>query len=163
MSPSARPSSQAAMLWSLARRFLKFGTVGGSGMLVNLGVLFLAYEYLFHSVTLPEMRLNASLAVAIFFSTLNNFLWNRAWTWRDRGHHHRSWLVQFGQYAISCGVSITLQVVFTNMLIVLLHFPYLIANAQAIVLCSVLNFAANDRWTFRQRKDTQHPQHLAEK
>jgi len=144
--------AQPWVQWLLRHRFLKFGTVGASGTFVNLGVLYLAQEYLFRAIESPEMRLNVSLVVAIFFATLNNFLWNRAWTWRDRRHHHRhrSRLAQFGQYAMACWVGIALQVVFTKLLVV--YFHYLIANAVAIVLSSVFNFVVNDLWTFRHRK-----------
>jgi len=152
MSLIARLSAQPWVVWLLQRRFLKFGTVGASGTLVNLGMLYLAQEYLFRAIQPPEMRLNVSLVVAIFFATLNNFLWNRAWTWRDRKHHHRhrSRLAQFGQYAMACWVGIALQVVFTKLLVV--YFHYLIANALAILLSSIFNFAVNDLWTFRHRK-----------
>ncbi|MDH4285740.1 MAG: GtrA family protein, partial [Gallionellaceae bacterium] len=79
-------------------RFLKFGVVGASGTVVNLGLLYYGREYLFADVQSPELRLNLSLALAIFFATLNNFCWNRAWTWADRKQHYgRPIAVQFGQ------------------------------------------------------------------
>lgn len=56
-----------------SRRFLKFGTVGASGTVVNLGLLYFAKEHIFTAVQQPELRLNLSLALAIFFATLNNF------------------------------------------------------------------------------------------
>ncbi|MFZ2854466.1 MAG: GtrA family protein [Rhodocyclaceae bacterium] len=147
-----RLCAQPSVQWLLRQRFLKFGTVGASGTFVNLGALYLAQEYLFAFIASADMRLNASLVVAIFFATLNNFVWNRAWTWRDRRRHHRhrSPLAQFGQYAMACWVGIALQVVFTKLLVV--HFHYLAANAVAIVLASVFNFVVNDLWTFRHRK-----------
>jgi dolichol-phosphate mannosyltransferase len=144
--------AQPWVQWLLRHRFLKFGTVGASGTFVNLGVLYLAQEYLFSAIEPAGMRLNVSLVVAIFFATVNNFLWNRAWTWRDRKHlhRHRSRLAQFGQYAMACWVGIALQIVFTKLLV--LYFHYLVANAVAIVLSSVFNFVVNDLWTFRHRK-----------
>ena len=152
MSMIERMYAQPWVQWLLRHRFLKFGTVGASGTFVNLGVLYLAQEYLFRFIGSAGMRLNVSLVVAIFFATVNNFLWNRAWTWRDRKHlhRHRSRLAQFGQYAMACWVGIALQIVFTKLLVV--YFHYLIANAVAIVLSSVFNFVVNDLWTFRHRK-----------
>lgn len=130
-----------------SRRFLKFGTVGASGTVVNLAVLYLAQEHIFDAVQQPEIRLNLSLVMAIFFATLNNFFWNRLWTWSDRvQHYHRPWLAQFGQYTLACWLSIALQMVFTNLLAP--HFYYQIANLIAIGLTSVLNFVLNDIWTF---------------
>ncbi|GAB4118247.1 MAG: GtrA family protein [Sideroxydans sp.] len=136
-------------------RFLKFGTVGVSGIAVNQGVLYLVQENIFHvSQVVGEVnwwQLNIALFAAIFCATLNNFFWNRLWTWKDRvQHHHRPWLVQFGQYTLSCGLSIALQFVFTNLLAP--HVYYLIANFIAIGVTSVLNFLLNDIWTFGRLK-----------
>ena len=131
-------------------RFLKFGTVGASGTFVNLGVLYIGQEFLFRAIAQAEMRLNFSLAGAILVATINNFTWNRIWTWQDRPRNQgKSVLVQFGQYALACWVGILLQVVFTKILVVYLH--YLVANLIAIVFASVFNFIVNDLWTFRHR------------
>jgi dolichol-phosphate mannosyltransferase len=139
-------------------RFLKFGTVGASGLVVNQGVLYLAHEYLFHvsksSGNVDWVSLNLSLALAIFFATLNNFVWNRMWTWADRKQqHHYSFFAQFGQYTMACWLSIVLQAVLTNLLAPHLYSIY-VANLIAVVLTSVLNFLLNDIWTFGRLKLT---------
>lgn len=140
------------MGWMLRRRFVKFGTVGASGVFVNMGFLYLAQEHLFTFVASPGMRLNASMAVAIFFATVNNFAWNRLWTWADRKHHHDKPLaLQFGQYALACWVGIALQVVITKLLVAA-GAHYLTANLAAILFASVFNFAVNDFWTFSRLK-----------
>ncbi|MBU0690098.1 MAG: GtrA family protein [Gammaproteobacteria bacterium] len=136
-------------------RFLKFGTVGVSGIVVNQGVLYLVQEHVFNvSQVVGEVnwwQLNIALSAAIFFATLNNFFWNRLWTWKDRvQNHHRPWIVQFGQYTLACGVSIALQFLFTNLLAP--HVYYMIANFIAIGVTSVLNFLLNDIWTFGRLK-----------
>ena len=152
MSRVERLAAHPWVQWLIRQRFVKFGTVGASGTFVNLGVLYLAQEFVFRFIEPADTRLNVSLVVAIFFATVNNFLWNRAWTWRDRKHlhQHRSILAQFGQYAMACWVGIALQIVFTKLLVVYVH--YLIANAVAIVLASVFNYVVNDLWTFRHHK-----------
>jgi dolichol-phosphate mannosyltransferase len=137
--------------WFFKKRFIKFGTVGASGVVVNLGVLYLCQEFLFVAIQSPGMRLNASLAMAIFLATVNNFFWNRFWTWGDRKHRpDKHLLLHFGQYALACWVGIVLQVLLTKLLVVYLH--YLIANALAIVLASLFNFLVNNFWTFRSHK-----------
>ena len=138
-----------------SRRFLKFGTVGASGTVVNMGILYLGQEHLFHTVQPTQLKLNLSLALAILLATVNNFFWNRLWTWADRKHqHHKSLPAQFWQYTLSCGVSIVLQVLFTNLLAP--HFFYQIANLIAIGVTSVLNFLLNDIWTFGRLKLIRH-------
>ncbi|MGC2166989.1 MAG: GtrA family protein [Gallionella sp.] len=139
------------VVWFFKKRFIKFGTVGASGVLVNLGVLYVCQEFFFKSIASHDMRLNVSLAAAIFFATLNNFYWNRAWTWSDRTRHpDRHLLLHFGQYALAVWVGIAVQVVLTKLLVVYLH--YLLANALAIVIASVFNFLVNNFWTFRSHK-----------
>ncbi len=134
-----------------SKRFLKFGTVGASGTVVNIGVLYLAQEYIFNAVQSTEIKLNLSLALAIFLATLNNFFWNRLWTWADRKqYHHLSLPAQFGQYSLACSLSILLQILFTNLLAP--HFYYQLANLIAIGVTSVLNFLLNDIWTFGRAK-----------
>lgn len=120
-------------------------------MVINLGLLYFAQEHIFSAVQQPAIRLNLSLALAIFFATLNNFFWNRLWTWADRKqHYNRPMLAQFGQYTLACWLSIVLQAIFTNVLAP--HLYYLIANLIAVVLTSVLNFVVNDIWTFGRLK-----------
>ncbi|MDH4215424.1 MAG: GtrA family protein [Gallionella sp.] len=137
--------------WFFKKRFIRFCTVGASGVVVNLGVLYLCQEYLFVAIGSPDMRLNVSLAVAIFCATINNFFWNRAWTWNDRIHHPDKHLVlHFGQYALACWVGIVVQVILTKLLVIYLY--YLVANALAIVFASVFNFLVNNFWTFRSHK-----------
>ena len=135
-------------LWVFKKRFMKFGAVGASGVLVNLGVLYLCQEFLFVAIQSTSMRLNISLAVAIFVATVNNFFWNRAWTWSDRFHRpDKHLLFHFGQYALACWVGMLVQVVLTNLFVIYMH--YLIANALAIVIASFFNFLVNNFWTFR--------------
>lgn len=149
MTLPARPRTLIAAV--LHWRFVKFGMIGASGAVVNQALLYLGHHWLFRAIAQPRLQLNCSMALAILVATINNFGWNRAWTWRDRprsiGH---SMLAQFGQYALACWVGIVLQFLLTNVLVV--HFNYLIANLIAIVCASACNFAVNDVWTFRHRR-----------
>lgn len=149
------------MEWLKRLRYIKFGLVGASGTVVNMAVLYLAQEYLFAIIGDPRQRLYASLALAIAVATINNFTWNRLWTWADRvkaahvRHQHleHTRLVvimgQLGRYALASWLGIALQYGLTLWLAHALH--YLLANVIAILVASVSNFIANDRWTFRHR------------
>ena len=81
-------STQRALLrwlaWIARYRYLKFGIVGASGTVVNLVMLHIGHEYLFHSIEAAYKKPYASLALAITLATVNNFTWNRLWTWSDR-------------------------------------------------------------------------------
>lgn len=131
----------------LGLRFVKFGLVGASGTVVNLLVLYLLQEHLLRFVESPDARLNLALAGAILLATINNFGWNRVWTWADRGELIGARpLVQFGKYASACWLGIAIQFLLTKLLATSMH--YLVANVLAIILASVFNFVLNDVWTF---------------
>lgn len=145
--------------WLKGFRYIKFGLVGASGTVVNVVVLYLAQEYLFAAIAVPRQRLYVSLALAIAVATINNFTWNRLWTWADRVKQaQQQHLVatrgsalagQFGRYALASWLGIALQYGLTLWLSMNLH--YLLANVIAIVIASVSNFVVNDHWTFRHR------------
>ncbi len=152
----------ALIQWLKRFRYVKFGIVGASGTVVNIAVLYLAQEYLFYGIDPAKLRLSISLALAIFIATLNNFTWNRLWTWADR----RAVLAaaepaapkpllqrlaaQFGRYCAASWFGMALQF---GMTIWLSHsMDYRLANILSILAASVINFLANDRWTFRPAK-----------
>ncbi len=150
----------ALLRWLFGIRYIKFGLVGASGTVVNIVVLYLGHEYVFQSLEGPQGKPYASLALAIAVATVNNFTWNRLWTWADRVQHRPSeaetdplpatgLAVQLFQYALASWFGIGLQYVITLWLAHSMH--YMLANVIAIVIASVSNFLANDRWTFRKR------------
>lgn len=131
----------------IRHRFTKFGAVGLSGTFVNLAVLYFSHEVLFKSVQPLGKRLHFSLSLAIFLATLNNFVWNRFWTWKDRkGKTKHGLLVQMGQYYLACSLAIGLQYAFTFLFSKLVH--YLFANVMAIIIAAILTYVLNDVWTF---------------
>jgi dolichol-phosphate mannosyltransferase len=83
------------------------------------------------------------------------------WTWADRVQAQRAAALdavdvsaptlgaQFLKYALASWFGIALQYTLTLWLAHLMH--YMLANVIAIVIASVSNFLANDRWTFRRR------------
>ena len=150
----------ALLTWLESFRYLKFGLVGASGTVVNMLVLRLGQEVLFTGIADPHSRLYVSLALAITVATLNNFTWNRLWTWADRIRDmaelqalnnasdvsSRALLAQFGQYTAASLLGSALQYGLTLWMAQALH--YMLANVIAIVIASVCNFLVNDRLTF---------------
>lgn len=137
----------------IRHRFVKFSIVGFSGMIINLGSLYVSQEFLFRDIRPEGMRLNLSLGVAIFLATINNYLWNRAWTWIDRkGKTRYGFFPQMGQYFIACGLAIGFQFGFTILFSQFIH--YMIANIIAIIIAAVLNYLLNNTWTFSIKKPT---------
>ncbi len=157
---------QRAILWALGLleryRYIKFGIVGASGTVVNLTMLHLGHEYIFNHIEASYNKPYISLAVAIALATINNFTWNRLWTWSDRvktleqgespGPVSPQLLAtEFGQYITASAFGSGLQYVLT--LLLSGSMDYRIANIIAILAASVSNFLANDRWTFKSDKE----------
>jgi putative flippase GtrA len=121
---------QRLVLWALGLleryRYIKFGIVGASGTVVNLVVLHLGHEYLFNHLEAAYNKPYFSLALAIAVATLNNFTWNRLWTWSDRVKtleaeeaqpvSLRLLGLEFGQYITASAFGSGLQYVLTLLL-----------------------------------------------
>jgi putative flippase GtrA len=149
------------LAWLSQFRYFKFGMVGASGTLVNIAVLKFSQIYLFSGIQSPKVQLAASLVLAIFVATISNFTWNRLWTWADRQEALAADLgapiaplperltIQFGRYCAASWFGMAFQFVAT---IWLSHYMVdWLANVISIVAASVINFLANDRWTFKVR------------
>jgi dolichol-phosphate mannosyltransferase len=153
MNSKSQKQPTPSMRGILRGRLIKFGTVGFSGTLINLIALYLNQEYLFRGVESVEKRLPLSLASAIFLATLNNFIWNRGWTWKDRKQQARhDFFFQMGQYFLASGFAIGIQYLCTIALSKAVH--YVLANLLSIGMAALLNYLVNDLWTFAARKKT---------
>ena len=156
---------QRAVLWGLGLleryRYIKFGIVGASGTVVNLAVLHFGHEVLFSDIESGYNKPYFSLALAITLATVNNFSWNRLWTWADRVKtleagevqpvRLRLLVLEFSQYVTASAFGSGMQYVLT--LLLSGSMDYRVANVIAIVAASVSNFLANDRWTFKRPKE----------
>jgi dolichol-phosphate mannosyltransferase len=77
-------SCRQGPVWEECRKILSFGIVGLSGIVVNMGVLWLLTSYF-------GIYYLLSAILAIEVSILNNFLWNDLWTFgSERAHQKRS-------------------------------------------------------------------------
>jgi dolichol-phosphate mannosyltransferase len=130
--------------WREWKRVFKFGIVGISGIVVNLGILFILVEL---------FVLNKDLAspVAIEFSILNNFIWNDLWTFGSVGDQKVSsrWhrfvtfnIVSVGGAVINYGIFLMLTSWFA--------VYYLAAQLIGILIGFIWNFLLNRRITWQR-------------
>lgn len=148
--PPVPPTRLAALAGRVltpgALRFLRFGIVGGSGVLINMAALWLLHIKL-------GFNLGRSSVFAISLAIVNNFLWNNFWTFGARGVQARR-VAQFA--AISLG-GMALNVAVLHLLVALGGWLAPALAPEALVLPSNLigilvatswNFFANSRWTW---------------
>jgi putative flippase GtrA len=121
-----------------------FNGVGVLGAAVQLATL----AALVHVAHLDYL---AATAIAVEAAVLHNFAWHWHWTWRDRasGASLADLWASFGRFHVANGlVSIVGNVALMALLVGALHVPPVVANALAILVCSLVNFALGDRWVF---------------
>ena len=116
----------------------KFCTVGGSGYAVNLAVYAFALDVL-------ELKYYFAATISFLVAVVNNYLWNRAWTFRDqRGHFgyqgFRFFVVSTSVYAAN---------ILLLSLLIALGLGEIVSQACAIVLVTPINFIGNKLWSFR--------------
>jgi len=123
-----------ASWWQL----LKFGVVGASGYLINLGVFaLLAGSFGVHHV----LAAIGAFGVAV----TNNFLWNRYWTFGPGEGPAHFQAVRF--FAVSLA-SLGLNLVVLEALIASGSVGELAAQAIAVAVAMPFNFLGNKLWTF---------------
>lgn len=125
------------------KRWGIFNLVGFIGFAVQLAVVFLMRRFLSVSYLLATF-------VGVETAVLHNFLWHEHFTWADIVSRFRHAVVRrLIRFHLANGmISIGGNMVFTWILVERFHFPYLLANAVAVLICSLVNFIAADRLVF---------------
>jgi len=139
------PASELAYrIGAAARRpanwvqLLKFGLVGGSGYLINLGVFAILSGNLgVHHV--------AAAVGAFCVAVTNNFLWNRHWTF---GPGDGSASFQAARFFAVSLAALGLNLVVLEALVSSNTVGDLTAQAIAVAVAMPFNFLGNKLWTF---------------
>jgi dolichol-phosphate mannosyltransferase len=123
-----------------AKHAIKYYAVGGSGVLVNLGILYAltdlaGYWYL------------ASQVIAISVSISSNFLFNRFWTFSDSIEDQRN-SVMYLKFLIVSLIGMGIQLGITYVLVESFAIYYMFAAGIGIVIAGGINYVVNRRWTF---------------
>lgn len=130
-----------------ADRFLRFALVGLSGVIVDMGVLFLLSD--------PSMLgwgLTRSKVLGSELAIINNFVWNDRWTFRDLAATQSSWrhrLRRFGKFQIICLAGMALNACILNVLFNVFGVNRYAANAIAIVVVTGWNYWLNLKLSWR--------------
>lgn len=123
-----------------AKHAFKYYLVGTSGILVNLGILFVLTEF-------AGLWYLLSSTIAIYASITSNFLLNKSWTFRDTVIKQRSFLM-YGKFIGVSLVGMGIQLGFNYIFVERLSVYYLLAALISIMIASSVNFVLNRRLTF---------------
>ena len=144
---SAAPAScEKNLPSSTLLRWCKFNLVGGMGVAVQLVALFLLKDVLHFSYL-------AATAIAVEAAVMHNFIWHEQFTWADRTQSDRGnsrWrrsLVRLLRFHLGNGaISIVGNLALMKLMVGQAHRNHLLANAIAIILCSLVNFSVSEAY-----------------
>lgn len=123
--------------------FIKFAFVGGSGVLVNMGLLFILTRYF-------DIRLEIASPIAIEVSILSNFSLNNLWTFRKRDTHVPFWTRIF-RYHLVTGLAGLVNYGVLLLLVNSFGLHDLISNLIGILIGTVITYSLNSLWTWNVR------------
>jgi dolichol-phosphate mannosyltransferase len=152
---AAPPMSRISTLWSKLspdkQRFLRFGVVGASGVVVNFAFLTLGL-WLFSGLDGGAREAVAS-ALGIAVSIVSNFLLNDVWTWGDRkkGARKRDYAFRFSSYAIGAGIAAAIQFGVAAFFRSVFGAHVYLAQAAGIAVGTFVNYVINNRVVFKDK------------
>jgi dolichol-phosphate mannosyltransferase len=120
-------------------QLVRFAAVGASGYAVNLGV----FTFCLHVIGI-DYRIASVIAFVV--SVINNFWWNRHWTFDARHHHALSQGARF--FAVSI-VAFGFQYAVLVTLVSDAGLTKVLAQALAIACATPLSFLGQKLWSFR--------------
>lgn len=122
-------------------KFLKFGVVGFSGMLIDFGITWLLKE---------KLKVNAYLANSIGFisAASSNYFWNRVWTFESE---NQDIPLEYMSFIIISVVGLLINNLMIYLLTTKFKLNFYLAKLLAIGVVTVWNFGMNFLITFSQR------------
>jgi dolichol-phosphate mannosyltransferase len=136
-----------------ARRAAKFISVGLSGAVVNL----FFYRLL---MAAPWFRVWQAATIAAALAMVNNFIWNEWFTFSET-HRASSGVTamarRFLMFTLICVVGLILNVGVVQLLVAILHFPWVLGVAAGIAVAGAWNFFtnANLTWNGGRKRETE--------
>ena len=118
-------------------QLFQFGIVGASGYLINLAVFAAVNKGL-------DIHYIAAAIIAFCVAVLNNFWWNRHWTFDARAGHAG---FQAARFFIVSALALVVNLIALKLLVGggMSELP---AQAIAVAIAMPFNFVGNKLWTF---------------
>jgi putative flippase GtrA len=88
----------------------------------------------------------AAATIAFGVAVMNNFWWNRHWTFAARGGHAGFQAARFFTVSV---IAFVIQLGLLELLISAAGLPKVLAQAISLILATPVNFVGNKMWSFR--------------
>jgi len=143
--PAPAPTAFAIAMRELRRgvhwlQLARFAVVGAGGYAINLAV--------FASAIGTRLDYRAAAAVAFSVALVNNFAWNRLWTFRGADGRASGQAMRFVAVSVA---AFLLSLVILDALVRGAGAPKVAAQAAAVLSVTPVSFLANKLWSFRAR------------
>ncbi len=138
---------------SLSSRFIQFCLVGLTGVVLDMGLLFLLSD--------PSMLawpLTRSKIIASELAIINNFLWNDVWTFGDISDSQQldnKRLQRFFKFNLICFFGLILNSLIVNFLVYKFEINEYMAKLIAIICVTFWNFGINLRLNWQIKETTE--------
>ena len=125
--------------WTILLRFVRFGIVGASGMVIDFGVTWLCKE---------KLRWNKYLSNSLGFilAASSNYTWNRLWTFQSESVEIAR---EYSTFVLIALVGLGLNNLIIWLLHEKLHLNFYLSKLLAILCVTIWNFSMNYVFTFR--------------
>jgi dolichol-phosphate mannosyltransferase len=120
-------------------QLVKFGFVGGSGVLVNLAV----YSTL---VQAADVHYQPAAILAWCVAVTNNFIWNRRWTFKAT---EGARTFQAPRFFIVSLIALGINLLVLELMVTVVGVSEIPAQVVAIGTATPFNFVGNKLWSFR--------------
>ena len=135
-------------LFSTILKFLKFSTVGFSGVIINLSIFYL-------SVNQFGLSLNLSSVTAFLIASVNNYLWGHYWAFASPLMEVQLSFTSYFKYVSFSGVGLGINLIVLNIITFLMGIDfYLLAQFMGIVTAAFFNFAFFTLFVFKEEKSS---------
>jgi len=128
-------------IWKTWGKFIKFGIVGASGVIVNYGAYYLLSR-------LFDSGLVLSSFIAIELSIISNFILNNYWTFKN--HSGRGLIYKAASFQGISFIGLVMQIAALYVMVNALGIYDLIAYPVAIVVVFLFNYILNTRVTWKE-------------
>jgi dolichol-phosphate mannosyltransferase len=123
--------------------FIKFAIVGGSGVVVNMGLLFILTRFL-------SIRLEIASPIAIEVSILSNFFLNNLWTFKKR-NTHVTFRSRIFRYHLVTGLAGIVNYLVLLLLVNTFGLHDMVSNLIGILIGTAITYTLNSLWTWNVR------------
>ena len=123
---------------TILMRFIRFGIVGCSGMIVDFGVTWLCKE---------KLRWNKYLSNSLGFvlAATNNYIWNRLWTFESESE---AVVREYLSFVVIATIGLALNNLIVYLLHERLHLHFYLSKLIAVGCVTLWNFSMNYVFTF---------------